>query len=672
MPTHTLPNPTLTPDLATNSLKFDFGTFNSPANIPGTIDLVFTVVANAKPFADGLFLTNLAQECEKNTFGVTFCQVAVAQVKMREPKLRIRKGVIATDNPHGVFSQPASPQTTPNPTALPPVGVTWINSPGGSCLPRFLGTIHSNNLGSLIKSDLSNVDANDLATFAIVIENTGGHPAYNVQIEDIIPLSNFNIIPGSLCIRYGDNTALIPGAGGSSGASTTINLGFGAANPIPEFHPTNGTNIVIITFDVKLNADVKSGCADNLAKLKRYTSIAETADADTTYNFVNTGIGGPFSDTAQVCVAPKARAKCIVATSEAHTIPQIAPPGTPPVAIGEVVRYRLIATVPEGVSPNYQITDLLPPGLTYLGNPRVAFVESLALGDIASTTVLPAPLGLNILGTETTVMCPGLPTPSFPFPAAQITVAPGSGGDVAFNLGTVTNTENDGSLELVIIEFNALVGNSVINQDTSPPLPNSFQVKAGTQPLPPVSVSNPVFVKIVEPKLTITKLASAPVVAVGNSVTYTVTITNTGTATAFDVVVKDLLAECLGTITPNNISWSVNPTANVTNNSTPSNLHLTISQIPVGGTATIAYKTTIKCIQCDKLVNKATVTWTSLPWPQGTCPNPTGPATPPGSCTQGSSGAINGERNGTPPHHAERLLRLSASKSVRRSKDLRV
>jgi uncharacterized repeat protein (TIGR01451 family) len=188
--------------------------FNDPTNTPRTIDLVFTIVVNAKPFADGLFLTNEVRECEKNTFDVTFCQVAVAQVHVREPKLSIKKGVVRTDNPNGQFGvyNPSTGTFTPGPAPVPTPSM-----PPSSC-PRVplsnTNPINSANLGNFINSDLNSVDAGDWVTFAIAIENTGGAPAYNIELADIIPLdavdkpSCFEPDFGGLCVTYGNGTPI--------------------------------------------------------------------------------------------------------------------------------------------------------------------------------------------------------------------------------------------------------------------------------------------------------------------------------------------------------------------------------------------------------------------------------------------------------------------------------
>ena len=162
-----------------NSFQFNYGTFSSPpiipANISRKIDLLFTSTVTFDPMADQLLLTNEVQECEDNSFGTRFCQIAIAQVEVREPRLSVRKGVIATDNANALFTPPGGPATTG----------TLAPAPGGAIfsLAGVSGTVTTASITNpnLFNSDLSNVDANDLATFAVVIENQGGYTAFNVN-----------------------------------------------------------------------------------------------------------------------------------------------------------------------------------------------------------------------------------------------------------------------------------------------------------------------------------------------------------------------------------------------------------------------------------------------------------------------------------------------------------
>ena len=379
-PTHTapfppnafFPPPSFNAPLAGNGIEFKYGTIWDTNNQSKQIDLLFTIVVTHEPFADGLYLTNETMECENNTFGVRFCQTAIAQVNVREPELSIRKGVIATNNPYGelTINDVSTPLTAGLPVGTPP-GVL------PTAPPRFTPPINSGNLAGFIGRDLSNVDAGDWVSFAIAIENTGGAPAYNIELADKFPLDavdlpscfmpNFN----SLSVTYGNGTEIpfttAPGGHGR----IIIKLGL-------PLDPSNsaGTNIAIITFEAQLldNDDLKSGCCENKAQLITYTSVANSHAP----NFVDAGFGGPFVDTAKVCVGPRAYCKCIQTTSELHTTPQGAPQGgTVDAAIGEIVRFRLVTVIPEGTTLNFQIQDLLPVGLTYIGNPSVVFVTNM-------------------------------------------------------------------------------------------------------------------------------------------------------------------------------------------------------------------------------------------------------------------------------------------------------
>ena len=192
-----------------------------------------------------------------------------------------------------------------------------------------------------------------------------------------------------------------------------------------------------------------------------YTSVANSHAP----NFVDAGFGGPFVGTAKVCVGPRAYCKGIQTTSELHTTPQAAPQGgTVDAAIGEIVRFRLIAVIPEGTTLNFQIQDLLPVGLTYIGNPSVVFVTN------AGPVTSPPSYWPTVTGDEITygMGCAG---PPFPINNPDVAIHPftfGVGQDPIFFVQSQTdstptidihNPDNDPNLELAIIEFNAQVDN---------------------------------------------------------------------------------------------------------------------------------------------------------------------------------------------------------------------
>ena len=77
--------------------------------------------------------------------------------------------------------------------------------------------------------------------------------------------------------------------------------------------------------------------------------------------------------------------------------------------------------------------------------------------------------------------CAPRPTPALAFPLRDNYVNVGNGGNVTFSLGDLTNSENDPDLELVVIEFNALVNNMTSNVNGTI-LTNKFEINVDGQP----------------------------------------------------------------------------------------------------------------------------------------------------------------------------------------------
>ncbi len=633
----------LNPD---NSFTLDYGTQNNPANTPKTIEIWVSLKLTNKPYADGLFFTNEAQECEFNTFGVKFCQVAVARFELTEPSLRITKGVVWAGSGETPVVKNSSAVFTPSPPA--PAGVIFAAPP--SC-KSFSGTIKSSGLNNTpISSDVSNVDASDTVLFAIVVENLGSglNGAFDVRVRDALPAGLTVVSP--VCITYGDGvpiatdnanpTADLFTPGGITLADPSAMQG--ALDPLNSTSAANGHNLAVITFYAQISPEIHPSCYTNRAELRDYASTEGGP------SFVKpAGFGGPFSDTANVCILPQAD-KCVTATSEPHTQPgnslDAAPPQPPKVAIGEIVRYRLQVKVPEGVSTAFTITDILPPSMTYMNDntTKVLFISDKGLAsDVPAIANLD---GLHAKGPK--VNCYG-PKPVATLPLSQIT--PGSfspGVAPSFKLGTITNSDYDAPAEYVILEFNALVNNLPPNVSALPnrdgvTLSNTFKVLIKGAPSP-AATSNPADVKIVEPKLDVVKTASPTSALPGALITFNVNVTNTGTADAFDVLITDTLPAASGlsvvTGTSAVASTCSTPTLNTTTGA------VSVPRIPVGCGVTLTFKARV-IANCPtaSVTNTAKVAYTSLPL-NGT---PLGPNNLTGSITPGASGASNGERKYT-------------------------
>ncbi len=621
----------------TNSIQFDYGTINDPNSQQKTIALLFTSTVTNKPFADGLFLSNDAVECEKHTFNpAAVCERAVARINLREPKLVIRKGIIAADNSNAVFTHPASPPTQPVATATPPPGVTFgLN--GVNFSPNNVpGVVNSTHLATFpyFDSDIKGgVDANDTVTFAVVIENLGWAPAYDVKLEDLIPNvggnpSCYTLDLNSLKVTRGSGVPVLPllytlTPSAASGPGFTI----ASTLPIPiaDYNATNGSNIVIITFRAKLRADITPGCCQNVATLTNYASQPGGP------NFVAAGLSPKPVDTAEVCVLPKAE-KCISATSEPHTQPDNSTPAGPtvPLAVGEIVTFHLQVTLPEGGTPFFRMRDNLPAGLTYVpGTAKLSLIS-----DNGITSPIPGLAGAQVKGSKADCKY----RPKFALPSSQVSSVPPStpfapGVDPDFYLGTLTNNDNDNNLEYVVVEFNALVNNIPANVNNTT-WSNTYDVLFGKQ-YTKLATSNNADVLIVEPNVVVQKSLGS-VNATGHT-PFTIKLTNTGGADAFDVRMDDAM--------PNMLTlWGGNPVPTVTAapsgcvsplptaglDLTNNTIGLSIPKLPQGCSVAVTFHVRVGT---NCFTNTAKVLYSSLPGglfnpPIGTQNNGTGSVTP--------------------------------------------
>ncbi|MCP3880977.1 MAG: isopeptide-forming domain-containing fimbrial protein [Sulfitobacter sp.] len=615
--------PALSTSANANSVIFTYGTFDDPTSTASEIDILFTVTVSSEPFADDLYLTTQVRAAESTTNAAGQNLDAVHRILLREPYLLVTKGVVDVDNPDGTFD-PADTGPTP---------------PFGS---DDLGT-------SPIDSDVSEVDAGDILTFAITIENTGGSGAFDVVVQDAIP-AGFAIPGGgiNLSIVKGDNGAITytqPGGGAAVEADlfgVGLELDDSAGQPVCQpYHASDGSNIVYITYDLEIvNAEAVPGAViANLGGVTQYGG----ADGD---GAANNHADDPvnFSDSAEATIASPEITKSIAATSESYT-------DNPYVAIGEIVRYRLEVPLPEGSFPNLQMRDLLPDGLLFLndGSATLALVSDDA--PMASTNPAGDSLGIGLgagaFGTPPWVngTDPAAVNPTFVLPDVNVgddnslaadNDAYGSGTDPWFKLGDIVNADSDADGEYVIIEFNALVMN-IAGNDAGVSRANQARAYVdGSQVVQSGSVS----ITIAEPSITdVAKGVNPATGDAGDQVDFTVTFSNANGAdntSALDARVRDTLP---GDLTFLPASVVITPGMGATDNSAGDTLDITITEIPAGESVTVEYSATIdaSAAPTQVITNTATLTYTSTPGANGS-----GLA---GSTIPGAPGDDTGERN---------------------------
>ncbi len=300
--------------------------------------------------------------------------------------------------------------------------------------------------------------------------------------------------------------------------------------------------------------------------------------------------------------------KSIIDSSEVHTSESPSH-----LAIGEIIRYRLQVAVPEGTMTNFQIQDRLPAGLQFMNDGTTA----------VSVT------------TDTSITYDPLTISGSPF---------NSGTDPIFNLGTVINNDDDTNQEYVTVEFNALLLNESNNtNDTTSSANrrrNDFDVGYNNY----TDRSNRVDSYIVEPEVSIVKSVTTTPNDAGDTVVYQLVATNnTGTyiSTAYDLTITDTLDSylALGSVS---IAAPGYATA-VDNSNIPTNLvDVDINWLDPGDSVTVTVTATVQSTapSGETIPNMGYLVYSSLP-NDGTTSNTTGTDTP------GSSGDLNGERNGS-------------------------
>ncbi|MEM9172153.1 MAG: hypothetical protein AAGA84_05555, partial [Pseudomonadota bacterium] len=373
------------------------------------------------------------------------------------------------------------------------------------------------------------LDAGDTVTYTITIEHTGDSlaDAFDIAFSDTLDgttLDNFMFIGGPSAPAGETCTA--------AGASVDSSDPFGAGITI-SFDALPQGEVCEIQYSARAQSTVVPGTQIQNTASVDYDSLVGTGDPGNATGSPQ-GTQGTFNadDTASVDVDSTINTKTIDSTSFTHTSEagDGLTGGTPRIlSVGETVRYRLQVTLPEGSAPDFIVTDLMPDGLQYqTGSARIALVaEGAGITPTPGITCTNAGT-LNVVGDETTI--DGID------PDCQIAATGGpfvSGTDPSFDLGSLSNNDMDADNEFVLIEFDALVLNDVLNQQGAT-LDNTFDVSIDGNSIGTMTTA---FAQVVEPQLACSiDVSPNPVdnlVDPNPTVSYTFTLTNNGLASAF-------------------------------------------------------------------------------------------------------------------------------------------
>ena len=474
-------SPSITTSATSNSFTITYASFDDPASLPSTLDLLVTFVVSSDPFADELLLTNQVRAHQLTTNAPDLVIDNLVQVVLTEPILGITKGVVATDNSAATFT----------PATVGPVG---FSAPGSSN-PRFSGTVDSTNLAATsIDSNLADIDAGDLVTFAITIENTGSglNGAFDVQLRDTLP-TGFAVPPGGLNLSVTDGAgnaiSFTDLGGGLLGNGIELDDG-GSTGALGPLDPTSGLNIAVITYDLIAESSVEAaGTLQNTATLVNFAGAEGGADHTTTDQ----------SDRAEVEIASPLSSKSTPATQA---------------VIGEIVTYDITITVPEGITPSATVIDTLDSGLAFVG---LVSVTTSDPSDVTWTTPV-------------------------------VTTVADSGHTITLDLGSIANANQDnGVAETITISYQAVILNVLGNQQGTT-LDNSAVFNWLSGSLTPVAAN---VITVVEPTITTAKSVTVGGGGTsgdaGDAVQYTVTLRNNSGVDAFDTTFSDSLPVRAGT-----------------------------------------------------------------------------------------------------------------------------
>lgn len=395
--------------------------------------------------------------------------------------------------------------------------------------------VDTNNDG--VYSDTEDpIDAGDDVSFRTTISNTSGVDAFDLRFSDafpsvVNPTGTFTVTHstlGNVSDRFewvGNELRISDGA--------KLDLLNGQSLTITVTAATNAAVAGVTSFNS--NAEVRWSSIDSASNNDgvRDGNERDGRDGDPDEAVLNNYVardGAPVNVAGEYILSRVGGLADTAAPGDTAT-------GVQDVAVGEIVRFRLVMRVPEGTIPDLSITPNLPPGYELLdtgatwalvGNQNGFTVDGVAAGSTQVTGDSAGNIdnGLNSGNTADTSGRPG-------------TAISHTGG--VFVLGDIDNLERDGDGEYLILEFNAVVSN-IASNTAGTDLVTTVTVHSGTTEL---GESNGTTDNVVEPQISAITKDVVDTAPGAQGATSTITVRNafntgsTDAAPAYDVVLQD-------------------------------------------------------------------------------------------------------------------------------------
>ncbi len=477
----------------------------------------------------------------------------------------------------------------------------------------------------------TNGDAGDFVRYTITLDHSAlanNTNAYDVDFQFVIPneIINFNIGTTTIVsspdisidindFEYSGNTLRIKPA-------EITNLDFDVGD------------VLTITIDGNISGSAFPNATYSATASSSWTSL-DGASANE-----RTGAGA-FNDysinaNAAITINPPIPSKIITNSSVALGTALGVNAAIEDVVIGEVITYRIISEIPEGVLNDFIINDLIPTGLIFVeaNGVRVGFVSSNGTNINSVATGA----GLDIVtGVGNTPGYAGN-TPDDAISGSMFTLFDdnvsssinsdvdiyNSGTDIYIKLGDLTNSDSDADAEYVVVEFDVRVENIAANQSTST-LVNRVDVLVdsngdGNTTAGEIAASfagdNNSRVEVLEPTLAITQTIISPPANpdAGDLITYEITLNNSSSVAAFDIDFNDILPLNMTVNSISHVSGSVDVTGFLINGGTQVTTQVGGFDLAAGQNTVFRIIGILPNTTTDGLVftNSPSITWTSI------------------------------------------------------------
>ncbi|WP_052448056.1 DUF4347 domain-containing protein, partial [Aeromonas bivalvium] len=307
----------------------------------------------------------------------------------------------------------------------------------------------------------------DAVSFNIVISNNGPLDAFDIRLSDLLPsqLSNYNLV--SVIYDGMDVSSQFEIVAGQLQSKADANLDIGV-----------GKQLTLVISGL-INAS-----ATNFAQLTnqaevQWTSLNGTGGTGADPAGERTGADGLLIDN--VLNDYRAVSQRVIPIASGILISRVGgvaetgggatDASIEQVTVGEIIRYKVVALIPEGNNDNYELRISLPKGLSFLDKDQVRLAFISNGGGLSSSLDGSAITNADVIGngssSEAQAISPTLASElQGMLDAGQIEIVTDADGNqtIIFRLGDISNLDSDSDLEGIAIEFNVRVDNVLSNQ----------------------------------------------------------------------------------------------------------------------------------------------------------------------------------------------------------------